>query len=205
MVRVYKACDACAYLIHAMEPPSNSASKAGEGAIHYVVNLEPVGVPLLSQYGDNKPRTQEDLKSCIKYGCSCGKSLLFVSWPYVEFCTAFWHSVLSSVACLHICHCPLRCVALGVQKLHSANYGHTDIHWENIIRCGQAYILIDLEFACKLDQLPFTPQGPHVAFSWNPLLVHAMRFVPLFLGQWLHACSLGVSRYRWLSCHEFVA
>jgi len=58
----------------------------------------------------------------------------------------------------------------GLQALHNANYGHTDVRWENIIQCGSAYRLIDLEFACKLKQLPFTPKGQQVPcaslFGW---------------------------------------
>lgn len=54
-----------------------------------------------------------------------------------------------------------RCVLSGVQDLHNANYGHTDIRWQNIIQCGHSYRLIDLEFVCKLNQRPFTPPGQH--------------------------------------------
>lgn len=50
----------------------------------------------------------------------------------------------------------------GLQALHNAEYGHTDVRWENIIQCGSEYRLIDLEFACKLGQLPFTPEGQEV-------------------------------------------
>ncbi|KAL0021267.1 hypothetical protein WJX79_002534 [Trebouxia sp. C0005] len=52
-----------------------------------------------------------------------------------------------------------KCVLSGVQDLHNAGYGHTDIRWQNIIQCGNSYRLIDLEFVCKLKQRPFTPTG----------------------------------------------
>ena len=57
----------------------------------------------------------------------------------------------------------------GLQALHDANYGHTDVRWENIIQCGSVYRLIDLEFACKLKQKPFTPkrqQIPCASLFW---------------------------------------
>ncbi len=50
----------------------------------------------------------------------------------------------------------------GLHALHDANYGHTDVRWENIIQCGSVYRLIDLEFACKLKQKPFTPIGQQI-------------------------------------------
>jgi len=62
---------------------------------------------------------------------------------------------LSSYMSLHM----FRCVVSGLQALHKAKYGHTDIRWQNLIQCGHVYCLIDLEFACKLNQEPFTPQG----------------------------------------------
>ena len=49
--------------------------------------------------------------------------------------------------------------------MHSANYGHTDVRWENIIQCGSEYRLIDLEFACKLKQLPYTPKGQQIVLT----------------------------------------
>ncbi|KAL0021284.1 hypothetical protein WJX79_008029 [Trebouxia sp. C0005] len=52
-----------------------------------------------------------------------------------------------------------KCVLSGVQDLHNAGYGHTDIRWQNIIQCSSSYRLIDLEFVCKLKQRPFTPTG----------------------------------------------
>jgi hypothetical protein len=64
MVRVYKACSASPHLIHAKEPPCDSSSS--EGATHYVVDLEPVGEPLVSEYGDKKPRNQAELKCLTK-------------------------------------------------------------------------------------------------------------------------------------------
>lgn len=52
-----------------------------------------------------------------------------------------------------------RCVLSGLQDLHNAKYGHTDIRWQDLIQCHGSYRLIDLEFVCKLGQRPFTPKG----------------------------------------------
>ena len=53
-------------------------------------------------------------------------------------------------------------VVVGVyfMVLHQAGFAHTDLRWENIIlqHAGQ-WVLIDLEFACELDSVPFTPVG----------------------------------------------
>ncbi|DBA89132.1 TPA: hypothetical protein ACH3X1_016300 [Trebouxia sp. C0004] len=117
MTQVYTACKDSAYLIHAMASPKNSPSPETEGVIYYAVDLEPLGVPLLSKYSDQRPKNQAELKSLTK------------------------------------------CVLSGVQDLHNANYGHTDIRWQNIIQCGNSHRLIDLEFVCKLNQRPFTPPG----------------------------------------------
>ncbi|KAL0049815.1 hypothetical protein WJX82_010385 [Trebouxia sp. C0006] len=97
--------------------PKDSPSPETEGVIYYAVDLEPLGVPLLSKYSDQRPKNQAELKSLTK------------------------------------------CVLSGVQDLHNANYGHTDIRWQNIIQCGNSHRLIDLEFVCKLNQRPFTPPG----------------------------------------------
>ena len=75
---------------------------------------------------------------------------------------------LSSVACaLHsrqngVCTslCICRCILHALKVLHQAGFAHTDLRWENIIlqHAGQ-WVLIDLEFACELDSVPFTPVG----------------------------------------------
>ena len=75
---------------------------------------------------------------------------------------------LSSVACaLHsrqngVCTslCICRCILHALKVLHQAGFAHTDLRWENIIlqHAGQ-WVLIDLEFACELDCVPFTPMG----------------------------------------------
>ena len=44
--------------------------------------------------------------------------------------------------------------------LHQAGYAHTDLRWENIIlQHADQWVLIDLEFACVLNSVPFTPVG----------------------------------------------
>ncbi len=48
---------------------------------------------------------------------------------------------------------------LAVQGLQAVGLGHTDIQWENIIQLPTKFVLIDLEFACELGQVPFTPAG----------------------------------------------
>ncbi|KAL0018299.1 hypothetical protein WJX77_001386, partial [Trebouxia sp. C0004] len=52
----------------------------------------------------------------------------------------------------------IRCILRALVVLHQAGFAHTDLRWENIIlqRAG-IWVLIDLEFACVLDTLPFTP------------------------------------------------
>ena len=60
--------------------------------------------------------------------------------------------------------CVCRCILHALKVLHKAGYAHTDLRWENIIlqRAGQ-WILIDLEFACVLGSVPFTPEGEPVS------------------------------------------
>ena len=44
--------------------------------------------------------------------------------------------------------------------MHQAGYAHTDLRWENIIlQHADQWVLIDLEFACVLNSVPFTPVG----------------------------------------------
>ena len=58
MLGVYKACGASPYLIHAKEPPYSSSSNDKPC---YMVNVEPVGVPLHSKHSPSKPRNQAEL------------------------------------------------------------------------------------------------------------------------------------------------
>ncbi len=52
-----------------------------------------------------------------------------------------------------------RCMLLAEQVLQGVELGHTDIRWENIIQVRTKFVLIDLEFACKLGLVPFIPLG----------------------------------------------
>ena len=100
---------------------------------------------------------------------------------------------------IHSLH-TFRCVLSGVQDLHNANYGHTDIRWQNIIQCGNSYRLIDLEFVCKLNQPPFTPPGQHIlptpwllsAVPWQSIIASATFLAildPPYLYESEHAIS----------------
>ena len=51
----------------------------------------------------------------------------------------------------------------AVQGLQAVRLGHTDIWWENIIQLPTKYVLIDLESACELGQVPLTPVGALLA------------------------------------------
>ncbi|KAL3139897.1 hypothetical protein ABBQ38_004191 [Trebouxia sp. C0009 RCD-2024] len=148
MAEVYTACKDSAYLIHAMASPKDSPSPE-TGVVYYAVDLEPLGVPLLSKYSDQRPKNQAELKSLIK------------------------------------------CVLSGVQDLHNANYGHTDIRWQNIIQCGSSYRLIDLEFVCKLKQRPFTPTG-YVRKARPDLYSHkwVAEYDLILVGDLLESCKL---------------
>ncbi|DBA92163.1 hypothetical protein WJX77_002004 [Trebouxia sp. C0004] len=46
-----------------MASPKDSPSPETEGVIYYAVDLEPLGVPLLSKYSDQRPKNQAELKS----------------------------------------------------------------------------------------------------------------------------------------------
>ena len=61
MKDVYAASCATPFLIHAVDPPC--VSHSGK---QYVVDLEPVGQPVLSKYGDRKPKLQFELKTSIR-------------------------------------------------------------------------------------------------------------------------------------------
>ena len=63
MVDVYKACDASPYLIHAKGSPYSSSSNDEPC---YVVDLEPIGVPLHSGHSPSKPKNQAELRRLIK-------------------------------------------------------------------------------------------------------------------------------------------
>ncbi|DBB05864.1 TPA: hypothetical protein ACH3X3_009873 [Trebouxia sp. C0006] len=84
-----------------------------------------------------------------------------------------------------------RCVLSGVQDLHNANYGHTDIRWQNIIQCGNSHRLIDLEFVCKLNQRPFTPPG-YVRKARPELYSHkwVAEYDLILVGDLLESCKL---------------
>ena len=44
--------------------------------------------------------------------------------------------------------------------LHQAGFAHTDVRWANIIlQHDGTWVLIDLELACVLDTVPYTPDG----------------------------------------------
>ena len=53
---------------------------------------------------------------------------------------------------------------LAVQGLQAVGLGHTDIRWQNIIQVPTKFVLIDMEFACELGQVPFTPAGGLLVF-----------------------------------------
>ena len=56
--------------------------------------------------------------------------------------------------------CISRCILHALKVLHQAGYAHTDLRWENIIlQHADQWVLIDLEFACVLNSVPFTPVG----------------------------------------------
>ncbi|KAA6419341.1 MAG: hypothetical protein FRX49_10740 [Trebouxia sp. A1-2] len=84
-----------------------------------------------------------------------------------------------------------KCVLSGVQDLHNAGYGHTDIRWQNIIQCGSSYRLIDLEFVCKLKQRPFTPTG-YVRKARPDLYSHkwVAEYDLILVGDLLESCKL---------------
>ena len=71
--------------------------------------------------------------------------------------------------------CTCRCVVTGLQALHNAGYGHTDVRWANIIHFDRAYRLIDLEFACMLNEVPFTPKGQQTVIT--KFVAHTMHIL----------------------------
>lgn len=58
--------------------------------------------------------------------------------------------------CTDVCSC--RCILRALVVLHQAGFAHTDVHWANIIlQHDGTWVLIDLESACVLDTVPYTP------------------------------------------------
>ena len=62
MENIYAASKDCTFLIHAQQPPH--ASQNGK---EYIVDLEPVGQPVLSKHFDQRPRSSGELKKSIRY------------------------------------------------------------------------------------------------------------------------------------------
>lgn len=59
-------------------------------------------------------------------------------------------------ACTNVCSC--RCILRALVVLHQAGFAHTDVRWANIIlQHDGTWVLIDLELACVLDTVPYTP------------------------------------------------
>lgn len=61
-----------------------------------------------------------------------------------------------------------RCILLALQALHSANWGHGDVRWQNVVQeAGEHFRLIDLECALPLGQPP--PYAAHYCpGAWGP-------------------------------------
>ena len=62
MEDIYAASKDCPFLIHAQQPPH--ASQNGKECI---VDLEPVGQPVLSKHFDQRPQSSGELKKSIRY------------------------------------------------------------------------------------------------------------------------------------------
>ena len=62
MEHIYAASKDCPFLIHAQQPPD--ASRNGK---EYIVDLEPVGQPVLSRHFDQRPQSSGKLKKSIRY------------------------------------------------------------------------------------------------------------------------------------------
>ncbi len=63
----------------------------------------------------------------------------------------------------------------ALEALHLAGFAHTDLQWENIIQHAGQWVLIDLEFACVLNSVPFTPEGEALSYVCVPVCLHALR------------------------------
>jgi len=61
MENIYAASKDCPFLIHAQQPPH--ASQNGK---EYIVDLEPVGQPVLSKHFDQRPQSSRELKKSIR-------------------------------------------------------------------------------------------------------------------------------------------
>ncbi|KAL0018074.1 hypothetical protein WJX77_001729 [Trebouxia sp. C0004] len=88
----------------------------------------------------------------------------------------------------------IRCILHALEVLHQAGFAHTDLRWENIIlqHAGQ-WVLIDLEFACELDSVPFTPVGhTRKVTAWRYLLFAKLEILPALPKAKLHL-SIAVS------------
>lgn len=79
MKRLYAANRDCPYLICAQQPPH--ASHSGK---QYVVDLEPVGQPVLSKYSDQRPQCSRDLKNSIRCAPFSRKTLASLL-PWMDF------------------------------------------------------------------------------------------------------------------------
>ena len=62
MKNIYAASNDCPFLIHAQQPPHTS-----QNGKEYIVDLEPVGQPVLSKHFDQRPQRSGELKKCIRY------------------------------------------------------------------------------------------------------------------------------------------
>ena len=62
MEHIYAASKGCPFLIRARQPPH--ASQNGK---EYIVDLEPVGQPVLSKHFDQRPQSSGELKKSIRY------------------------------------------------------------------------------------------------------------------------------------------
>ena len=100
-----------------------------------------------------------------------GSCLLCTQIAQVE--VGLWQQLLymfnMNDAYISLCIC--RCILHALAVLHQAGFAHTDLRWENIIlqHAGQ-WVLIDLEFACVLNSVPFTPEREPI--SWFFLYVN---------------------------------
>ena len=65
MEDIYAASKNCPFLIHAQEPPHASQNRK-----EYIVDLEPVGQPVLSKYFDHRPQSSRELKNSIRCATS---------------------------------------------------------------------------------------------------------------------------------------
>ena len=81
MQKVYAASKDCPFLIHALQPPH--ASQNGK---QYIVDLEPVGQPVLSKHSDQRPKCSYELKNSIRCATSTHRRLVS-DLPCMDFVT----------------------------------------------------------------------------------------------------------------------